>query len=259
MDLRDQEIALLRSVAALINLDLSDEQVDQLFGLRTALIEYNQRINLTSIEDPHEILIKHIIDSATCLWGTEDQQGYDAIRMIDVGSGGGFPGLVLAILKPQWQVVLLEATAKKIRFHEEVIERLHLPNVLPTHGRAEVFGHEAGWRASFGLVTARAVAALPTLLEWCQPFARNGGLIIAPKKGDINDPASEISQELERGTRASRVLQGSQPEIVPLPETLVKLVPELGDQRFLVRVRQTGIVPARYPRSGATPVRAPLG
>src|SRR5213082_1530147 len=115
-------------------------------------------------------------------------------RLLDIGAGAGFPGLPLKIVRPDWQVVLLEATAKKVTFLQHVIETLQLQDVIAVHGRAEELANKQEYRAAFDVVTARAVASLATLLEYGAPFCRVGGLIILPKKG-------ELVEELAQGKR----------------------------------------------------------
>src|SRR6266852_4861795 len=148
---------------------------------RQELLDWNTRINLTAITDPEEVLFKHFLDSLSLL------MVYDrpSARLLDIGAGAGFPGLPLKIVRPQWQVLLLEATGKKVTFMRHMVEALQLRDVIALHGRAEELGRDAGYRASFDVVTARAVASLPTLLEYAAPFCRVGGQLILPRKGDL--------------------------------------------------------------------------
>lgn len=242
---------LLRQAAATLGVILASEQIDQLLRYRDLLLQANLQVNLTAIIDPEAVLSRHILDSLTVVLACPEKM-HHALHVIDVGSGGGFPGLVLAIALPQWRVVSMEATAKKVRFQETVIAALGLSNARVVHGRAEVYAHEPGWRGHFDLVTARALAALPTLLEWCQPLTTPDGLVVALKKGDL-------TEELAEGQRAAALLHGDMPSLLSLPTALTQLMPDLADGRVVIRVRQHGAAPARYPRSGGIAARSPLG
>src|SRR5436305_13291180 len=155
-----------------------DHQIAQFLRYQQDLLDWNTRMNLTAITDPGEVLIKHFLDSLSLLI-VYDRPG---TRLLDIGAGAGFPGLPLKIVRPDWQVVLLEATAKKVTFLQHVIETFQLQDVIAVHERAEEFEHKQEYRGAFDLVTARAVAPLPTLLEYASPFCRTGGQIILPKK-----------------------------------------------------------------------------
>jgi 16S rRNA (guanine527-N7)-methyltransferase len=246
----EQDRVLLHVAGRELGLELTGEQIDRLLRLRDLLLEWNARINLTAIADPQAVVTRHLVDSLACLIAIDDRR--EDLRVLDVGSGAGFPGLVLAIALPQWHVTTLEATAKKVRFQEAVIAALALTNASAVSGRAEDLAHDPAWRGTFDIVVARAVAALPVLLEWLQPFARVGGIVLAPKKGDLGD-------ELARGSRAARTLGGAAPEMVTLPASLLAVAPDLADGRAIARVRQLRPAPARFPRAAAATKRDPLG
>src|SRR5438132_2102852 len=156
-------------VAGVRQLGLDDARlatvVEQFLRYRQELLDWNTRINLTAITDPEEVLIKHFLDSLSLLSVYDKPRA----RLLDIGSGAGFPGLPLKIVRPQWEVVLLEATGKKVTFLQHMIETLQLEGVEAVHGRAEELAHNEAFRASFDVVTARAVASLPTLLEYAAP------------------------------------------------------------------------------------------
>ena len=149
-------------------------------------------------------------------------------------------------MRPDWQVVLLEATAKKVTFLQHVIETLQLQEIVAVHGRAEEFAHKQEYRAAFDLVTARAVAPLPALLEYAAPFCRVGGQVILPKKG-------ELTEELAQGERAARQL-GSL-----LKADVAITLPGLIDGRRLLVWEQQKPCPTRFPRSSAAMAKRPLG
>src|SRR6266849_6177037 len=225
-----------------LGLELTEQQLEQFLRYRQELLDWNRRINLTAITDPGEVLIKHFLDSLSLLLV------YDrpAAHLLDIGAGAGFPGLPLKIVRPQWHIVLLEATGKKVRFLQHVLETLQLRDVVAVHGRAEELAHKDEYRASFDLVTARAVASLSTLLEYAAPFCRVGGQIILPKKGDL-------VEELAQGKRAARQVGAV------LKDDVHVTLPGLEDGRRLLVWEQRELCPAQLPRSGAVMARRPLG
>ena len=237
--------ALLHGAAAL-GIALNEGQREHYARYRALLLEWNARINLTAITDPLEVAARHFLDSLTVAAGAPDELRADAPRVLDVGSGAGFPGLALAIAFPAWRVTLLEATGKKVRFLETVIAELGLTNAQALTGRAEDVARRPEHRAAYDVVMARAVAALPTLLEFCAPFARVGGRLILPKKGDL-------AVELAAGERAAPLLGARL--LDPLPVA----VPSLDDGRVLVVARQERPCPQQYPRPAGAPVKRPLG
>ncbi|MEO8972725.1 MAG: 16S rRNA (guanine(527)-N(7))-methyltransferase RsmG [Ktedonobacteraceae bacterium] len=220
---------------------LNDAQLEQFLTYRKELLDWNTRMNLTAITNPEEVLIKHFLDSLTLLPLIDRPR----LRLLDIGTGAGFPGLPLKIARPHWSITLLEATGKKVTFVNHIIDTLHLADVVAVHGRSEELAHKPEYRARFDVVTARAVAAIPTLLEYAAPYCRVGGLIIFPKKGDISD-------ELTQGKRAA-ILVGA---AFKTEKTLS--LPGLPDERNLLVWEQRKVCPAQYPRSGAAMAKNPL-
>jgi len=218
------------------------QHIEQFLQLRQELLDWNTRVNLTAITDPVEVLLKHFLDSLALLEIYPASQA----RVLDIGAGAGFPGLPLKIARPAWELVLLEATGKKVTFQQHIIELLGLQNIEALHGRAEDLAHKPTYRASFDLVTARAVAALPVLLEYAAPFCRLGGQILLPKKG-------EMSEELQQGKRAARALG-----LAYKADVSVRL-PGLNDGRRVLVWEQVRPCPEQYPRSGAAIAKKPLG
>ncbi len=240
------DLSVLAEGAAALGLTLSPEQLAAFARYRELLLEWNERFNLTAITDPHEVLTRHFLDSLSAVLAVPAELREGKARVLDVGSGAGFPGLALAVVFPEWRVTAIEATGKKVRFLEHVASALRLTNARPLSGRAEVLAHDRNERDRYDLVTARALAPLPTLLEYCQPFAREGGLTVAPKKGDI-------AAELAQGRSAATLLGGHMDE--PLPVT----VPGLEDGRVLVVVHQDRPSLPLYPRAAGAPTKHPLG
>jgi 16S rRNA (guanine527-N7)-methyltransferase len=232
--------------AAALGFSLDVAQVERFARYRALLLDWNTRVNLTSITDPAEVVTRHFLDSLTCVLALPTEWRERGITLIDVGSGAGFPGLPLAIALPNWQVTLLEATGKKVRFLEAVVAELGLANVESVTGRAEEVAHRPEYRGRFDVVTARALAVLHTLLEYCCPFARTGGYVVAPKKGDL-------AEEVAVGGRAANLLGAKL--LAPEPITL----PGLADGRVLVVARQERPCPPQYPRAAGAPVKRPVG
>jgi 16S rRNA (guanine527-N7)-methyltransferase len=225
-----------------LGLELTEQQSKQFLRYQQELLDWNTRMNLTSITNVEDILIKHFLDSLSLLIVFDAPEA----SILDIGAGAGFPGLAIKIIRPQWPVLLLEATGKKVAFLHHLIETLQLKNVVALHGRAEELGHEAKYRASFDVVTARAVASLPKLLEYAAPFCRVGGQIILPKKGDL-------TEELAQGKRAAQQVGASFKAEVPVG------LPGLEDGRVLLMWGQVRRCPDKFPRSGSLMLKKPLG
>jgi 16S rRNA (guanine527-N7)-methyltransferase len=225
-----------------LHLSLSTQQQEQLLRYRQELLDWNTRVNLTAIQDPEEVLIKHFLDSLSLL------SVYDLPRakLLDIGSGAGFPGLVLKIARPQWQITSLEATGKKVTFQKHIINTLHLDGIETIHARAEEVAQTARYRALFDAVTARAVSSLPNLLEYCAPYCRIGGVIILPKKG-------ELAEELAQGKRAATQVGAT------LKADVSVTLSGLDDGRRLLMWEQKKLCPPQFPRSGAAMAKRPLG
>ncbi|GAC1400515.1 MAG: 16S rRNA (guanine(527)-N(7))-methyltransferase RsmG [Ktedonobacteraceae bacterium] len=217
-----------------LHLSLSDSQQEQLLRYRQELLDWNTRVNLTAIKDPEKVLLKHFLDSLSLLSVYDQPQA----KLLDIGSGAGFPGLVLKIARPQWQITSLEATGKKVTFQKHIIDLLHLDGIVTIHGRAEELARNKAYRASFDMVTARAVASLPVLLEYSAPYCRIRGEIILPKKGEL---VEELAQGKRAATQVGAVLKAD------VPITLTGL----DDGRRLLVWEQKKLCPPQFPRSGA--------
>src|SRR5690348_15682216 len=240
------DLAPLAAGAAALGLALDGEQLARFDRYRALLLDWNTRVNLTAVTDPAAIATRHFLDSLTCLLALPAEWRGREISLLDVGAGAGFPGLALAIALPAWRVTLLEATGKKVRFLEAVIADLSLPNVMAIVGRAEDAAHQPAYRGRFDAVTARALAALPTLLEYCSPFARVGGYVVAPKKG-------ELAEEIAHGRRAALALGAR------LLDPVTVTLPALADGRVLLAALQVRPCPPQYPRLAGAPAKRPLG
>lgn len=237
---------LARLVAGL-PFPISPEAVGTMVRYRDLLLAANRRFNLTAVRDADGIEQRLIVESLRLL-PTLDRwlPPTGAASLIDVGSGGGVPGLVLAIARPEVAVTLLDATGKKVAFLRDAIAALGLARVSAVHGRAETVAHEVDHRAAYDIATARAVASLPALCELCLPFLRPGGVALLVKGVDIAD-------ELAIARSAVPVLGG---EVLEAP-----ILPRIGTEiaTRLVVVRKTGPTPRMYPRRTGVPVKSPLG
>ncbi len=217
------------------------DQLAALLQFREELLAWNTHINLTAITNPTDVLLKHFLDSLTLL----DAIPASRVRLLDIGAGAGFPGLPLKIARPAWEIVLLEATGKKVNFQRHVSEKLGLTGLETLHGRAEELAHNPTYRGTFDVVTARAVASLPVLLEYAAPFCRAGGRILLPKKGDLHE---ELTHSHQAARQLGLVLQAD------LPVTL----PGLDDGRRILIWEQHGRCPDLYPRASTLIAKRPL-
>ena len=226
-----------------VGLRLTRRQLHALSIYERELMDWNTRFNLTAIRDPHEIHIKHFLDSLSCLLALKPRPGE---RMIDVGTGAGFPGLPLKIVLPWMPVTLVEATGKKAEFCRHVVDGLGLEAVTVVHGRAEDVGHLPEHRQAYHWAVARSVAHLPVLAEYLMPLVRIGGRAIA-QKGETG-PAEAHAAEGGLRLLGGRVQQLIAVELPRIPET-----------RYLVVMEKTAATPDEYPRRAGQPARRPLG
>lgn len=227
-----------------LGLQLSEQQYAQLLLYRQELLDWNTRINLTAIIEPEEVLLRHFLDSLSLLLAYDSHEGQQA-RILDIGTGAGFPGLVLKIARPAWQVTLLEATGKKVAFLRHMIDTLHLSGVEALHARAEELAHNNSYRGRYDLVTARAVSSLSTLLEYAAPYCRVGGQLVFPKKGNL-------AEELVQGKQAASIVG------VSFQKDIAVTLVGLEDERRLLVWKQIRQCPSNYPRSGAAVAKKPL-
>lgn len=231
---------LLREMAlAKLGITLNDTQVEQFSIYADLLVEWNERVNLTSITDPQEIVIKHFIDSLTL------GKFMEAHKLADIGTGAGFPGIPLKILHTELHLFLVDSLAKRLDFLKVVIEQLGLKGVETVHSRAEDFARDSHYRESFDRVTSRAVARLPVLLEYAVPLLKKKGLFLAAKGSQVDDEVRESKKALEvlggKINRIERFNLGTEAE-----------------HRAIVIVEKVKETPKAYPRKAGTPVKNPL-
>lgn len=222
---------------------LSERQMEQFCQYYEMLVEWNQVMNLTAITEMTEVVTKHFVDSLSLKKAVSDL-GDKPRKIMDVGTGAGFPGIPLKIAFPQLEITLLDSLNKRIRFLDAVIEKLELKCIKAVHGRAEDYGRDGKYREQYDLCVSRAVANLSTLSEYCLPFVKTGGYFIPYKSG-------KVEEELTAAGGAVKKL-GSEVE-----RTEVFLLPN-GDERTLVVIRKNKVLEKRYPRKAGLPGKDPL-
>lgn len=232
----------LEKAALLYGLPLDANQIKKFGIYYDLLISWNQKMNLTAITEPKEFAVKHIIDSLTALRGMEEK---DSFRLIDVGTGAGFPGIPLKILCPNMRLLLLDSLNKRVRFLETVIRALELQDVVCLHGRAEEAAHDKKLRECFDVAVSRAVARLSALAEYLLPFVRTGGRAIALK-------GMRYEEEVQEAQYAVRILGGAEIQEIPVA------LPGFSDKRAILVMRKEHATPKSYPRKAGTPVKLPL-
>lgn len=217
---------------------IAEEQMQKFFSYMELLLEWNQKMNLTAITDPKEIILKHFIDSMTISPYIEEEK-----KVIDVGTGAGFPGIPLAIICPNTSFTLIDALNKRISFLKEVVTKLQLSNVVVEHARAEDFAKEN--REKYDIATSRAVANLPVLLEYLLPFVKKEGKCICMK-------GPNIQEELDEAKKAITVLGGELEKVdyFHLMDTEI--------ERNNVVIKKIKNTPLQYPRKSGIPSKNPI-
>ena len=239
MEKKDFEI-LIKSYSNKINIKLKEKQIDNFYKYMQLLIEWNQKINLTAIIEPKEIILKHFIDSLTiCKYIKENSS------LIDVGTGAGFPGIPIKIIREDLKVTLLDSLNKRVNFLNIVINSFNLNNIETIHGRAEEIANKKEYREKFDVATSRAVANLSTLSEYLLPFVKENGIFIGMK-------GSEIEKEVKDAQKAISLLGGNIEKIekFDLPESDIK--------RNLVIVKKIKLTPLKFPRKPGMPAKNPI-
>lgn len=231
---------LMRKNLTELNIELSDLQIKQFYEYMNILLEWNKVMNLTGITDPEEIITKHFIDSLTIL---NNINRYD--KIIDVGTGAGFPGIPIKIAFPETKIVLLDSLNKRINFLNEVIKKLDLEKIETIHGRAEDYGKDNNYREKYAVAVARAVAPLNILLEYLMPFVEKGGKCLCMK-------ASNLEEEMNKAKNAINILGGE------LINTQDFFIPNTDMKRRIIEVKKIKSTDKRYPRKAGIPSKEPL-
>jgi len=230
----------LKLKAKELEIELNNKQIKQFYKYMLLLIEWNEKINLTAIVKPEDIILKHFIDSITI--SKYIKQGK---TLIDVGSGAGFPGIPLKIIREDIKVTLLDSLNKRVNFLNQVIEELELEDIDTIHSRAEDAGTNKSYRGKFDVATSRAVANLSVLSEYMIPFVKVKGKV-------INMKASKLDLEIEESKKSISVLGGEIQEIneIILPGTKIK--------RTIVIINKRETTPSMYPRKAGIPSKEPI-
>ncbi len=237
--------AAIEAAASALGLDLSARQAEQLTSFIDELLEWNERMNLTAITDPAEIATKHILDSFTAAPLLRSRIGAADGSLIDVGAGGGFPGLPLAIALPTMQTTMIDSTGKKVAFLEHAVAAIGLHNARAAHATAEEAGRSLDHRGRYDAAIARAVGSVATLVELLVPLLRVGGFAVLMKK------LSAVDVEVSAAERALAELHASVEEIA---DVSMSQLPDRG----LIVVRKIDETPMAYPRRPGIPRRRPI-
>ncbi|HOT25709.1 MAG TPA: 16S rRNA (guanine(527)-N(7))-methyltransferase RsmG [Anaerolineaceae bacterium] len=233
----------MQNARQLLGLQLSREQIAAFKLFQDELIEWNSRFNLTAIRDKEGIETKHFLDSLTCLMALDPAASPRSL--IDVGTGAGFPGIPLKLILPQLRLTLVESIQKKAGFCVHIVEKLGLRQVQVLAERAEDVGQNPEHRESYDLATARAVAAMPTLVEYLLPLVRIGGLVIMQKGESAQLEALQSEKVIQR-------LGGKIKVILPV------VLPGVVDERYLVVLEKVARTSAEFPRRTGLPSKQPL-
>lgn len=237
--IREEFYEKMKSLSNNIDIEITKSQVEKFYIYMIQLLEWNKKINLTAIEDQDEIILKHFIDSLTI-----ERYIKNAKSIIDIGTGAGFPGIPIAIINNNINITLLDSLNKRIKFLNNIIQKLELNNVIAIHGRAEDIAKLEEYREKFDIVTSRAVAPFNILLEYMLPFNKVNGNSISMKGSNI--------EEIENSSKALNELGGKIESIekINLPNTEV--------QRNIIIIEKIKKTPNKYPRKAGVPKKEPL-
>lgn len=233
----------LREKAEELGITLTDRQLAQFETYYELLTEKNKVMNLTAITDREDVILKHFVDSVALV---KAECGFSSQKVLDVGTGAGFPGIPLKIAFPELKIVLLDSLNKRVKFLEEVCDALELKNVEFIHGRAEDIGRQKEHREMYDLCVSRAVANLASLSEYCMPFVKIGGFFVPYKSGEIED-------ELKSAGRAVGILGGELEFVDKF------MLPGTDASRSLVVIKKVKGISKKYPRKAGMPTKEPLG
>lgn len=225
-----------------LNIELNEYQAEQFIIYLKLLQSQNKQTNLTAIEDPYDIIIDHFIDSLSCTLGANFSPG---MRVIDIGTGAGFPGIPLKIYEPKIELTLIESRQKRIDFIREVCDILRLRDVKILQGRAEEFGHSKEYRGEYDIAVARAVSKLNILIEYALPFLRKNEKLIAHK-------GSAYEEELQAAQHIMRLVGGKLEEVKEVS------LPGKEKKTNLIIITKERATPFQFPRSTGIPAKKPL-
>lgn len=223
-----------------INIEISDKQIEKFFDYMNLLLEWNEKINLTAITEPEDIILKHFVDCATILKYIKDED-----KIIDIGTGAGFPGIPLKILNEKLDITLMDSLNKRINFLNEIINKLDLKNIVAIHARAEELARNKEYREKFDIATSRAVANLSTLSEYMLPFIKKDGMVISMK-------GSNIEEEVKNAKKAIKILGG---EIEKIDNFNLA---NTNNIRNIITIKKVVKTPKEFPRKAGKPSKEPI-
>jgi len=233
---------LVREAQQLFGIHLTGRQVVALMNYERELLDWNQKFNLTAIRDVEGIRTKHFLDSFSCVLAWK---GNPPTRLVDVGTGAGFPGLALKILYPAMRLTLVESVGKKARFCRHIVSEMKMEGVEVLTARAEEVGQMGVHREQYDWAVARAVADLPVLAEYLLPMLQVNGHMLAQK--GVSAPA-----EVHKSEQALKILGGQMRQLIPVT------LPGVADERYLVVIDKVAATPGQYPRKSGIPAKKPL-
>lgn len=238
----EEHLTYLKNCMSQHEINLTDLQLEQFHIYFNLLVETNKVMNLTAITEAHEVMIKHFLDSSLLAEYVELPNG---AKVLDIGTGAGFPGLPLKIVRPDLKVTLADSLNKRIKFLQNVIDELSLDGIEAIHTRAEDAARNAKMRDQYDYVVSRAVANLSTLSEYCLPFVKEGGYFIPYK-------SSDCKEEINNASHAFVELKGKLEDVITFD------LPEEEGGRSLIIIKKTGKTPKKYPRKAGVPSKEPL-
>lgn len=238
----EYDLTVLRKGCESLGIGLNELQEKQFTDFYEYLTEKNKVMNLTGITEFQEVLVKHFLDSLACVKAVPMES---VKKVMDIGTGAGFPGVPLKIAFPHLEACLLDSLKKRVGFLEETFLLLKLEDIKAIHGRAEEYAKNKAYREQYDLCVSRAVSNLATLSEYCLPYVKTGGLFISYKSG-------KVQEEVQQAEKAVKVLGGR------IKDILYFQLPDSEIDRSLVVIEKIKPTPARYPRKAGTPLKEPL-
>lgn len=227
-----------------LEIALTDQQLEQFYRYYELLVEWNRVMNLTAITEMEDVVTKHFVDSLSLVKAVKDLETAE-YRILDLGTGAGFPGIPLKIAFPNLQITLLDSLNKRIKFLNEVISQLGLRKIEAIHGRAEDYGRDKEYRETYDFCVSRAVANLATLSEYCMPYVKIGGAFVPYKSG-------KLEEELVQAKGAVKLLGGKVEDVIAFT------LPKADADRTFVVIRKMEGTSKKYPRKAGLPSKEPL-
>ena len=232
----------LKKALESMNLECSDVILEKFNSYMLGILDWNEKVNLTTITDPQEFVVKHFIDSIIC---TDYPEYEDAGKIIDVGTGAGFPGVPLAIVSPEKEFILMDSLNKRLKIIDELCREAGIANVTTIHARAEELAKNKAHREQYDLCVSRAVANMAVLAEYCLPFIKLGGFLLAYKGPDAENEVIDAAHALSLlGGHVEEIRDGN--------------LKEFGIDHKIVVIKKVKNTPSKFPRKAGTPAKEPL-